>query len=242
MKRAIAVLGIVTLGAAGCAGQPAADQSDAAAPAADAARPPSGPPQPMDFGPVMIGTAPENPYSDEQIERGGQLVAFGGCNDCHTPWNIDPELGMPAPDMSRMLSGHPQGAPDPQGTVGPADIALIGPSFTSFALPFGTTYALNLTPDMRTGTGSWTEEMFLNIFRDVKHLGGDGRTVLPPMPWPAVASLPDEDIVAIFAYLRSIPPIVNAVPSVKVPEPVIDAIGQANQVLLERLKTRSQRR
>jgi hypothetical protein len=44
------------------------------------------------------------------------------------------------------------------------------------------------------------------MFRKAKHLGGGGRPVLPPMPWMAVASLPDEDIVAIFAYLRSIPP------------------------------------
>jgi len=242
MKRAIAVVGILTLGAMGCAGQPAAGQSDAAAPVAAATGPPPGPPQPMDFGPVVAGTAPDNPYSAAQIRRGDELVAFGGCNDCHTPWNIDPELGMPAPDMSRMLSGHPAGAPDPQGSVGPTDIALIGPSFTSFALPFGITYSLNLTPDMQTGSGSWTEEMFLSIFRKVKHLGGDGRTIMPPMPWPAVASLPDEDIVAIFAYLRSIPPIVNTVPSVKVPEEVIMGIGMGNDVLLGRMRAQSQQR
>jgi len=44
---------------------------------------------------------------------------------------------MPVPDLSRRLSGHPSGAPDPVGTVGQGDIGLIGPTFTSFKMPFG---------------------------------------------------------------------------------------------------------
>lgn len=197
---------------------------------------PQAAPESMDFGPVVRGQAPAHGYAPEQIVRGETLVRFGGCNDCHTPWNRDPQSGAPYPDMERMLSGHPQGAPDPYGTVDARDIGLIGPTFTSFAMPFGITYAMNLTPDIDTGTGSWTEEMFLSIFRNAKHLGGSGRTVLPPMPWPAVATLSDEDIVAIFAYLRSIPPIRNGVPSVKVPLEVIDAIGAGNQMLLEQMR------
>lgn len=42
-----------------------------------------------------------------QIERGRLLVTIGGCNDCHTPLKFDANVGMPIPDMSRMLSGHP---------------------------------------------------------------------------------------------------------------------------------------
>jgi hypothetical protein len=55
------------------------------------------------------------------------------------------------------------------------------------------------------------------------------------MPWPSVASLTDEDIVSIFAFLRSIPPIVNAVPSSEIPPPVLDAIDQANAGILEQM-------
>jgi mono/diheme cytochrome c family protein len=157
----------------------------------------------------------------DQIQHGQYLVRFGGCNDCHTPWTFDEELGMPRPDMSRMLSGHPKGAPDPEGTVGPHDMALIGPTFTSFALPFGIMYSPNLTPDMDTGIGSWTEEMFLDIFRKGRHLGGNGRGVLPPMPWLWIRNLKDEDLRAVYAYLNSIPPIRNAIPEHKVPEEVI---------------------
>jgi hypothetical protein len=161
------------------------------------------------------------PTTHEKILRGQYLVRIGSCNDCHTPWIFDKKLGMPRPDMTRMLSGHPEGAPDPEGKLGPHDIALIGPTFTSFKLPFGTMYALNLTPDMDTGIGTWTEEMFLDIFRKGRHLGGGGRGVLPPMPWLWIRNMTDDDLKAVFAYLKSIPPITNAVPSPKIPDEVI---------------------
>src|SRR5687768_10143951 len=43
-----------------------------------------------------------------QVKRGEYLVTIGGCNDCHTPWIMNKELGHPVPDMSRALSGHPR--------------------------------------------------------------------------------------------------------------------------------------
>jgi hypothetical protein len=240
MKRLFPSLFVVVCLASGCAGPVPQGGAAEAATAEPTSGAPAGPPQPLDLGPVVRGTAPDHDYTDEQIARGAALVTFGGCNDCHTPWVFDPEIGGFAPDMERMLSGHPQGAPGPYGTPDPRDTAIIGPTFTSFALPFGVTYSMNLTPDIDTGTGSWTEEMFLSIFRDVRHMGGDGRTIMPPMPWPSVASLPDEDIVAIFAYLRSIPPVRNAVPSVTVPQEMIDAIGEANRAFVERLEAQRQ--
>jgi hypothetical protein len=175
-------------------------------------------------------------YTEEQVQRGKKLVAFGACNDCHTPWTYDPEIGAKVPDMRRMLSGHPEGAPDPAGALGKDDIAVIGPTFTSFRMPFGVMHTPNLTPDVETGTGTWTEDMFLGIFRKAKHLGGDGRPVLPPMPWPMTASLPDEDIVAIYAYLRTIPPVRNHVETAQPPAEVQAAIDHANQQLLARIR------
>jgi mono/diheme cytochrome c family protein len=167
------------------------------------------------------GESVANASAEEQIHHGRYLVRSGGCNDCHTPWIFDEALGIPRPDMSRMLSGHPKGGPDPEGTVGAHDMGLIGPTFTSFALPFGIIYSLNLTPDMDTGIGSWTEEMFLDVFRKGRHLGGNGRGVLPPMPWLWIRNLSDDDLRAVYAYLRSIPPISNAVPEPKMAEEVI---------------------
>jgi hypothetical protein len=163
---------------------------------------------------------------DPAVARGALLVQVSGCNHCHTPWVFDAKLGMPVPDMKRMLSGHPAGGPDPQGTRGKHDVVLIGPSFTSFAMPFGTVYAPNLTPHKERGLGSWTEKMFLDAIRKGKHLGGDGRAILPPMPWMDLAALPDADLKAIFAYLRTVPESDNAVPDHKVPEAVYTAVTE----------------
>jgi hypothetical protein len=69
----------------------------------------------------------------------------------------------------------------------------------------------NLTPDQATGLGSWTEEMFIKTLRLGKHQG-EGRDLLPPMPWQSIGQFNDDDLKAIWAYLQSIPPIDNAVP------------------------------
>lgn len=195
-------------------------------------------PPPFKLKPVQKGTGPAKPgkYTKAQVKRGEQLVTFGTCSDCHTPWVFDPKAGAPVPDMTRFLSGHPSDAPDPYSELKPGDIAVVGPTFTSFKLPFGTVYTLNLTPDVETGTGSWTEEMFLKMFRTAKHLGGDGRPILPPMPWWGLASLSDEDLRSIFAYLRSLPPIRNGVPSPKVPEAAMAPIDAGNQAQLKAIK------
>ena len=69
------------------------------------------------------------------------------------------------PDMTRMLSGHPEKVPYPTWT--PADmqkrhvLALISPTFTAFAGPWGVSFGANLTPDKDTGIGEWTEEAFI---------------------------------------------------------------------------------
>lgn len=172
------------------------------------------------------------PSQEEMVARGAYLVNFGGCHDCHTPWIFSEEIGGPMPDMSRALSGHPEGASDPTGTVGETDAALIGSTFTSFVMPFGTVYSMNLTPDVETGLGSWTQEMFVKAVRTGRHMGGEGRPVMPPMPWPNVGGATDEDLHAIWAYLQSLPPIRNHVPSPQVPEEVMWAMRDSNDKML----------
>ena len=159
--------------------------------------------------PVVAALAPK-PASSEAIARGKYLVTFGGCNDCHTPLRMT-EKG-PQPDGSRLLSGHPAGTqlPPPDLKPGPWFAATAG--MTAWAGPWGISYAANLTPDKDSGMGSWTEEMFLKSMRTGKHMGA-GRDLLPPMPWQGVAALTDNDLKAIFAYLRSIPAVANRVPA-----------------------------
>jgi hypothetical protein len=72
-------------------------------------------------------------------------------------------------------------------------------------------YAINLTPDPDTGLGSWTEQMFVGALKSGKHMGVS-RPILPPMPWQAFRNFSEEDLKAMFAYLRTVPPIKNRVP------------------------------
>ena len=145
-----------------------------------------------------------------QIKRGEYLVKFGDCSACHTPLKFG-EHG-PEPDMTKFLSGHPADTKLPPPDLKPGPWSAATASMTAWAGPWGISYSANLTPDKNTGLGIWTEEMFISAMRTGKHMGS-GRPILPPMPWPASASLNDEDLKAIFAYLRSLPPINNSVPA-----------------------------
>ena len=149
----------------------------------------------------------------ELIKRGEYLVGYGGCGDCHTP-KLFTSQG-PEPDPNRLLSGHPSDAtlPEiPQEVIGQEKWgALVTNDLTAWFGPWGVSFASNLTPDINTGIGGWTEELFIKTMRTGKHFGV-GREILPPMPWPTLAGLTDEDLGAIFAYLKSIKAIENLVP------------------------------
>jgi hypothetical protein len=151
--------------------------------------------------------------SADQIKRGEYLVNFGNCHDCHSPKNFGPK--GPEPDMTKALSGYPASAklPEiPKGVVGPDKWGAVGTNdFTAWAGPWGVSFSANITPDQETGIGTWNEAMFIKAMRTGKHMG-EGRDILPPMPWPGIALLSDDDLKAIFAYLKSIKPIKNAVP------------------------------
>lgn len=189
------------------------------------------------FGILWLTTTPAaGGRPTAAVERGRYLVAFGACGDCHTPLKMNPTTHQPEPDNSRLLSGHPEGAPDPTGTLGATDLALIGGSFTAFRLPFGVVYSANLTPDRETGLGGWTEAMFIRAVRTGKHMGGQGRPILPPMPWYGLAALNDADLAAIFAYLRTIPAVRNGVSGAKVPDAALTEIDRNNREILAHMK------
>ena len=156
---------------------------------------------------------------EEQVARGKYMVTIGGCHDCHTPWIVGPD-GKPGPDMSRALSGHPQDFV----ITSPAQLSTdrfavaIAPMNTAYSGPWGVSFAANLTPDVHTGTGIWTFDIFKNTIRNGRHWGV-ARPLLPPMPWFNYREMTDEDLAAVFAYLRTLKPISN-----QVPEPLPPAI------------------
>ena len=73
--------------------------------------------------------------------------------------------------------------------------------------PFGTVYASNLTPDEQTGIGSWSAAHFQRALREGR--SRDGHLLYPAFPYPNYTRVTREDSDAIFAYLRSLPRVVQ---------------------------------
>jgi mono/diheme cytochrome c family protein len=150
--------------------------------------------------------------NDGAVERGKYLVHAMGCTDCHTPWKMGPN--GPEPDNERYLSGHPEYLQMPTApAIGEGPWGFVGAgTMTAWSGPWGVSFTANLTPDQETGLGTWTEEEFVATMRSGRHKGM-GRPLLPPMPYPNVGGLNDEDLHAVFSYLQSLPPIKNKVPT-----------------------------
>jgi mono/diheme cytochrome c family protein len=133
-----------------------------------------------------VGVVPDVPRTD--VVRYGAYLAgpVAHCMECHTPHK--PEGG---PDMTRLGAGG-----------------------FAFRGPWGVSYAANLTSDPETGLGRWTDSEIVGSIHGARRGGG---RVLPPMPvdW-YVRGISGDDLKALLAYLRSLPPMKNAVPK---PEP-----------------------
>jgi len=132
---------------------------------------------------IIAGFITSAHAASPMIERGGYLVHFGGCGDCHTPGYF---LGKP--DESRALSGSDVG----------------------FSIPgLGVFVGRNLTPDKETGLGNWTTAQIVAAI--TKGQRPDGRVLAPIMPWRDFATLTHRDATAIALYLKSLKPISHAV-------------------------------
>jgi hypothetical protein len=75
--------------------------------------------------------------------------------------------------------------------------------------------APNITPDKETGAGTWTDDMFTRAIRE--GIGHDGRVLHPQMWYGAFRNLADEDLASVIVYVRSLPPVRNALPVTKLP-------------------------
>lgn len=150
--------------------------------------------------------------NDSLVKRGEYLVTIMGCDDCHSPKAFGPQ--GPYPDPEKRLSGHPAAMPVAgYDTATAKNWVLFNPFNTAIVGPWGTSFSANLTSD-QTGIGSWTEQQFVKAMREGKYKGLDNtRPLLPPMPWPNYKNATDEDLKAIFAFLKSTKPIDNVVPA-----------------------------
>ena len=148
-----------------------------------------------------------------QVKWGEHLVLTGGCGDCHTPKKMTDQ--GPVDDSSLLLSGHPAQLPIPP--VDRVDLQTKGvfatQTLTSWVGPWGVSFSANITSDS-TGIGTWNEEQFIYALRNGIYKGLAGsRPLLPPMPWHSIRNFSDDELKAIFAYLKNIKPIKNTVPT-----------------------------
>ncbi|MBL7730958.1 MAG: cytochrome c [Chitinophagaceae bacterium] len=139
------------------------------------------------FGPLPANDIAQNKIPDpsDKVKYGEYMINAAACMDCHTP------MGPQGPDFSKAYSG---------GFV--------------FDVPMFKVASSNITPDSATGIGTWTEEMFVSKFKNnssaevVNRKPGRENTY---MPWSMYGKMKEEDLKAIYAYLRTIKPISNKV-------------------------------
>jgi cytochrome c oxidase cbb3-type subunit 2 len=119
------------------------------------------------------------------VKRGKYLVESRGCAICHSPVDED----------ERILPGMKYAG---------GQLMRVG--------PFGDYPTGNLTSDRETGLGSWSDDEIKQVL--TRGILRDGTRLPPfPMPWTELAAMTHEDIDAIVAYLRTIPPVRNRVPA-----------------------------
>ncbi|MCB0715357.1 MAG: cytochrome c [Chitinophagaceae bacterium] len=125
------------------------------------------------------------PPETDKVNYGRYLVTIADCSTCHTPFDKG------NPDFSRAMAGG-----------------------NTFNLPDYAVTSANITPDSASGIGTWTEERFMNKFLPYRKeeaynfKPGKENTI---MPLTYYAGMKDEDLKAIYAFLRTLKPIHNQV-------------------------------
>ena len=136
------------------------------------------------------------------VDRGRYLVRITGCHDCHSP----KVQGM-TPNLDLALSGRPASTQLPTETKTEVHAS---PDLTAWTGPWGFSVASNLTPEPTTGIGTrYTEASFIATMRTGKK--PNGTPIMPPMPSDVYQNMTDDDLKAIFSYLRTLKPIKNPV-------------------------------
>ena len=88
--------------------------------------------------------------------------------------------------------------------------------------PFGTVYATNITPDPETGIGKWTDEQIITAIRSGRRPNGE--RLIPVHPYPTFNGMAEEDLRALVAYLRSVPPVRRANTPKKITVPMFESV------------------
>jgi len=155
--------------------------------------------------PEVIGVV-ETPARGVTVEWGKYVASHQStCADCHSP--VDLSTGTFYSDSAFTGGNFPFGQKGP-GT--PVDL----PTFA---------YGPNLTPDEETGASAWSEEEFLLTVRTGTR--PDGRVLTDHMPYAYVGMWPEEDLRAVYLFLRSLPPVHKKVPPTEFRPDFTDTTG-----------------
>lgn len=90
--------------------------------------------------------------------------------------------------------------------------------------PFGTIYSSNISSDPKTGIGTWTLAQFDRAMRHGR--SADGDRLFPAFPYPWFTKVTDQDVAAIYAYLRTLPPVKMRPPPNTIPFPLTLGIAK----------------
>lgn len=147
---------------------------------------------------LLIKSAPQpvltpvaKPDKTNSVKYGEYLAKMSGCGHCHT----QQEKGELKEDL------------------------LFAGGF-EFRVPGFSVFSANITPEMETGIGNWSEERFIEKFRGYGNFTPENIPIVTQanftlMPWLGYAKLQEEDLRAIYRFLRTVKPIRNNVESHK---------------------------
>lgn len=134
----------------------------------------------VNFIPEPLEGPVSAPDITDAVKKGERLVTLSGCNDCHS-----------LQEKGELIKGQEYSG---------------GPVYSAPSMKdFGTVVVSNITPDEETGLGKVTEEQFVTMIREGK--GKDGHGLHAFMPWAFYRNMNDDDLKAIYAYLRTVPAI-----------------------------------
>jgi mono/diheme cytochrome c family protein len=157
---------------------------------------------------VILSTAPSanasNSYQEDVLEHGKYLATIAGCIDCHTPFHE--EYQDPAKmtlDQLKVLSFNLGAAQD-------LNNKLLAGGRTFDLGPAGILFTRNLTPDMESGIGSWSDEQVKLAIKT--GIDNEGKLLFPVMPYHVYNTMADSDLDALVAYLRSVKAVSNMIP------------------------------
>lgn len=103
---------------------------------------------------------------------------------------------------------------EPKGPVNAGGRKFVG--------PFGTVYSANITPDAQTGIGGWTDDQIITAIRNGRRPNGE--RILPVHPFTSFNGMADDDVRALVAFLRTVPPVRRANTPKKISVPMFESV------------------